>query len=235
MDKKKQNILFYLTVVVLLVILVAVIWLVFFKKSEVLVVNTETKEQITEVSPRQEVAAPVETEMNPTVASPRKLRAYNVYDNVTNEITLRPQYGNKYYPENLFDGKRSTAWVVGDKEFASYRNRTGSSYASINIGFDGHKLDHIMIRNGYGKSSKHFSMNARPRWIHVSAYKNGGVESEGTLYEGALRDTNSPQRIDFADLGNDYDYILISFDKYDTYPGTKYQDVCIDEITLYGN
>ena len=222
MDKKKQQTLFIVLIVLLSAILIGVIVLIVSKYTGG--AKEETTEVVEETGKGKGKSGKV-----------HELKAFAMNDPVTNAVTLKPQYGNHYEADCLFDDRRSTAWTVGTKEYSRFESGEGSGVAPyVNIGFTGKEVTYAMVRNGYGKSTKHFKMNARPQALKVEAYKKGSDTPVGTLYEGNLKDTNSPQKINFKSLDKPYDYVRFIVDKYSVYPGYKYDDICIDEITLYG-
>lgn len=228
MANKKQDKIFYAIIGVLVLILIVVVILIFGDGGNG---QSDAQAVSSEQSAVETVAAPAPHELEPT----HQLYAYPIKDNVSEAITLKPQYGNKYPAEGLFDNKRSSAWVIGEKEYNRFESNNGTgAIPYLNVGFEGSVVDYAIIRNGYGKSNWHFSINARPRSLQVLAFANGSSTPVGTLYDGVLSDTNTPQRLNFNQLDKPYDYVRFVFDRYSIYRGTKYQDICVDEITLFG-
>ncbi len=77
-----------------------------------------------------------------------------------------------------------------------------------------------MVANGYDKSDSAFKNNARAKTIHV---KSGNYFFE--TYE--LHDTAELQ---YLDLGFEVTMSDIVVEIVDTYPGAKYDDLCISTI-----
>ena len=73
---------------------------------------------------------------------------------------LKPQFGNSYGPENLFEGPQSAAWVEG---------QAGQGIGEwIAIEFDGMRtVRSITVRNGYQKSNDIFRKNNRVRQLRA--------------------------------------------------------------------
>ena len=73
---------------------------------------------------------------------------------------LKPQFGNSYGPENLFEGPQSAAWVEG---------QAGQGIGEwIAIEFDGMRtVRSIVVRNGYQKNSDIFRKNNRVRQLRA--------------------------------------------------------------------
>lgn len=182
----------------------------------------ENKTEMTET-----VAAATESQ---STGAPSKLQARPYFTTFLDVITCHPQAGNSYTASNLFDGRSTTAWIVGAKEY----NRSGKySQPEVIIDFDGKELDFALISNGYAKSNKVYENNARVRGLTVYAL-DGNNTRLGTLYSGYLEDTKIPQTLQFAKIGQPYSRVAFTLDYNNIYYGDKFQDLCINEIELFG-
>lgn len=122
---------------------------------------------------------------------------------------------NTYWPPNLSDGNSSTAWVEGKK---------GSGIGeSIFFRFNFPKKPlSIEIQNGYGKSQDIFNKNGRVKSLLLSA-------SDGTILKIPLRDEMGPQKFPFQPSAP---VNWVSLEILEVYPGTKYDDTCVSEISF---
>lgn len=155
------------------------------------------------------------------------LRYYGTYwhrsggevDNIAASSTLSPQGKANYRVINLFDHNHETAWVEGVKgygvgQWVEFQGVRGCSIGAINI------------LNGYVKSDKAWSENARVRLLKVTC--NG---KPICILE--LHNSRSLQTFDVYKL-LDRGVKTIRFEILDVYPGTKYQDTVISEIYFDG-
>lgn len=135
--------------------------------------------------------------------------------------TLSSQGSNNYDVSNIHDFNHETAWVEGVRgygigEWVEYR------------GVNGGGITAIKILNGYVKSEKAWSENARVKRLKV--YCNG---KPICIFE--LQNSRSLQTF-YVAIGNSYDVkVDFRFEILDVYPGTKYQDTVISEIYFEGN
>jgi len=93
-------------------------------------------------------------------------------------------------------------------------------YAGYNIFGSAPKAARLMVVNGYDKSDSAFKNNARAKTINV---KSGNYFFE--TYE--LHDTAELQ---YLDLGFEVTMSDIVVEIVDTYPGAKYEDLCVSTI-----
>lgn len=174
-------------------------------------------------------------------------RSYNPSDatllrvlDVSYSNSLAPQGNNTYVPWNMLDGNAATAWAVNLNNPAIYD--CDKLYGPM---FKVHckKLSHIVIRNGYGKSTSAFINNsraARVRFITFANDANDCGDNEVVLFEGPLRDDPTPQRLNIPlDLkwNNDITTVWMVFDTYTNggiIRGAKWNDLCISEIEFWG-
>lgn len=125
------------------------------------------------------------------------------------------QSSSKYSSTNLFDNKKSTAWVEG----------IDGKGIGEQLSFDFSqpvKIDAIKIWNGYQRSTNTYQSNAR-----LKSFSLG--ESTGKLYEYTLRDDEAAQRVDLrVPLESKFELKINS-----AYDGAKYQDLAISEILFF--
>ena len=128
----------------------------------------------------------------------------------------------------MCDGNPSTTWAVGLYNYNPYVDGFWGPIFTLKC----KKLSHIIIRNGYCKDNNSYKNNARTTGISFINFKNQAV-----LYEGPLKDTSKPQRLDvFSDSegNNNLEQVGISFFDYDFIPGAKWNDLCISEVEFWG-
>lgn len=128
---------------------------------------------------------------------------------------LAPQAGNRYGPDNLFDGRLETAWVEGKAGDGIGEWVLIETAAPIDIAG-------VQLLNGYHKNQTVFSRNGRVRGLVL-------VLSNGYRVEAELEDRDGiqeirlprPQRASWVQL------VLTS-----AYRGTKYADTAISELRV---
>jgi len=168
--------------------------------------------------------ATAEKNVAPAVEQPQKLKVTKVEFG----YYLAPQAGNTYEPSNMCDGNPSTAWAVGLYDFNPYTDSFWGPIFTVKC----KKLSHIIIRNGYCKNNNSYKNNARTTGISFLNFEDHSV-----LYEGLLKDTPKPQRLDISSDSqgsNDIEQVGISFFDYDFIPGAKWNDLCISEVEFWG-
>ncbi len=138
-------------------------------------------------------------------------------DNIVASSTLSPQGSANYKASNLFDKNHETAWVEGV-------NGLGVGQTITYQGVRGDYIDEIRILNGYVKSDKAWTENARVKSLKVTC--NGQP-----ICILQLQNSRSLQVFDLDYLLYDYDGVFtLKFEILEVYPGTKYQDTAISEI-----
>jgi caspase domain-containing protein len=126
---------------------------------------------------------------------------------------LDPQYGNRYGPANLVDGKNATAWVEGVSG-----NGSGEK---ILIAFDRPRLlSGFKIVNGYAKNEDIFFKNTR---IHTALVRLSNGSSETISLPDDMR-TNR-----FA-FGEPVETSWIEIEIGTVFPGDKYSDTALSEF-----
>ncbi len=126
---------------------------------------------------------------------------------------LTPQSGNDYGPENLWDGSDATAWCEG---------APGATGERLTIYLDNAPpFRRISFDNGYAKSARTFTRNARPRVLAIST--DTGVKMRATL-------PDSPgESIVELPLGA---HGWVEMRIVEVYPGTHYQDTCLNGVFI---
>ena len=126
---------------------------------------------------------------------------------------LPSQSGNNYGPQNLFDGSNRTAWcegVPGNGEGERIHIRIE----------DGPPFRRLLINNGYAKSADTYRNNGRARTIDITTDRGDRIRT-------VLPDTSSEVVVQ---IPGPVQYRELTIRIVDTYPGSKYQDTCINSI-----
>lgn len=131
---------------------------------------------------------------------------------ISSTSTLSPSSSMSYGPENLIDNSWRS-WSEGESD-------DGEGVAII-INFH-HKriIDHIYIKNGFG-DLKYFYENNRVKLLEV--------DTDGGSFVLKLEDTHAFKRYDFMDRVKTKTMVLRITD---TYPGEKWNDTCMSEISF---
>ncbi len=128
---------------------------------------------------------------------------------------LAPGHGNSYGPQNLTDGNDSTAWVEG-------RDGQGlGEFAVVEFGSP-RMVRTLTIRNGYNKNADIFAKNSRAKDVEIRF-------SNGDSLEITLRDEPGSQSMALAQpIETKWIALVIR----SVYPGSKYADTAINEISV---
>ena len=108
----------------------------------------------------------------------------------------------------------------------------GSVSRANHLGVMGKRQKYYLILLFQVKDKRSYKNNARTTGISFLNFKNQAV-----LYEGPLKDTSKPQRLDvFSDSegNNNLEQVGISFFDYDFISGEKWNDLCISEVEFWG-
>lgn len=127
-----------------------------------------------------------------------------------------PQYGLSHGTANLMDGDLSTAWV----ESAEGQGEGEAITLKLNGTYE---VSGFTIYAGYQKNGDIYAKNSRPARITV-------IFSDGSSQSMELSDINGPQKITF---GKPVNTSSIRFVIDSVYPGNKYQDTAVSEISLF--
>ncbi len=128
---------------------------------------------------------------------------------------LKPQFGNSYGPENLFDGPQSAAWVEG---------QAGQGIGEwIVVEFDSMRtVRSIVVRNGYQKSNDIFRKNNRVRQLRA-------VFSQGESQTLILPDRFGSELVT---LQNPVKAYWVKFIIDEVWAGNKYTDTAITKLVV---
>lgn len=139
----------------------------------------------------------------------------------TASSTLKPQQGNSYDASNIVDGSMDTAWVEGASGLGIGESVTISLDSKTEImGFG--------IYAGYMKDLNSFMNNGYP--VEVTVDFDGGYYYTVTL-EPEYDDRYHHGTWFTLDKVNYTDIVTITIN--DAVAGSKYDDVCISEFTLF--
>ena len=140
-------------------------------------------------------------------------------DKVVSSSSLSSQGSASYHVSNINDGNHEKAWVEGVAGHGIGQWVEFQGISDVHIGT-------INILNGYVKSDKAWSENARVKRLKV--YCN---DKPICILE--LQNSRSLQTFYVADLLENYSYInKLRFEILEVYSGTKYQDTVISEINF---
>ncbi len=127
---------------------------------------------------------------------------------------LEPRGEITYGPQNIADGKESTAWCEGEPG-------SGAGQTIEMRIDDGAEFRRLLINNGYGKSAKTFRGNGRLKTIEVSV-------DDGVAQRTTLPDTHDIAVIDLPRVGR---HKRIKMTIIETYAGEDYDDTCVDYLS----
>jgi hypothetical protein len=157
----------------------------------------------------------------PAMAEPPRPRAANEDCSRSGDTTLCASsvlpaaQGNIYGPRNLTDGNDKTAWVEGSD---------GQGLGEfVLLEFDSARVIRgLTIRNGYDKSPDIFTKNSRVKDIELRF-------SSGDSIEATLKDAPGPQ---YVTLNQPIKAKWIELVIRSVYPGSKYSDTAINELSV---
>ena len=180
--------------------------------------------------PEDSPVSPKETSTNVRTASAQPIRlprprsgtencavrpTLNGRDEYCVSSVLKPQPGNTYGAQNLFDGRTDTAWVEGH-----------SSYGIgewVVVEFDAARdIQGLMLRNGYAKNADIFDNNSRVDELALT-FSNGEKRTV------KLRDTGDPQTITLPQIVRAH-WVQIAIQS--VVRGSKYADTAISELSV---
>lgn len=177
------------------------------------VVVTEAK---TEKVPETESRTEERVESEPQVSSHALTRAF---DSLTASSSLDPSGSITYSPKNVMDGKPETSWTEGVSGHGM------GEWIKLEAGQD-QVVTGINILAGYAKNDQIYKQNNRVKTLKVEC--SDGTSKVFTLED--LADYLAYQELEF-DSPVRTKFIKLTI--IDVYPGSKYEDTCISEITLY--
>jgi ribosomal protein L37E len=127
---------------------------------------------------------------------------------------------DKYGVAKTIDGKLDTAWHSGGR---TARPRPISTNVGVEVRFvftGPVKLAEVTVVNGFARSPTDFTNNHR--------VKKMTVRTDTAEKEWSMADTADPQTLTFDGAPT----ARVTFIMVETYPGTKFEDVCISEVTF---
>jgi hypothetical protein len=140
--------------------------------------------------------------------------------NIVASSALKSQGSANYKVANIHDFNHETAWVEGVKDY-------GVGEWIEYQGVSGNEIYGIKILNGYVKSDKAWSENARVKRLKV--YCDG---TPVCILE--LENSRSLQSFNVKNLFDEQGVKTFKFEILEVYPGTKYKDTVISEIYFDG-
>jgi hypothetical protein len=147
--------------------------------------------------------------------APGESCARNGHETYCVSSVLKPQFGNSYGAQNLFNASTGAAWVEG---------RDGNGVGEwITIEFDAMRLvKSINVRNGYQKNNDIFRKNNRVRQLRA-------VFSQGETQTFTLRDRLGSELLMLPKPVRAY-WVKLIID--DVWAGNKYTDTAITKLLV---
>ena len=138
---------------------------------------------------------------------------------------MAPQGNNKYDAKNLYDLNPLSAWVEGVKgqgigEYVVY------TLDQVNV-----PISSINIKNGYVKNETAWKNNSRVKKLKV--YYNNKPVAILNLQDSRTEQVFDVKALKLNLLGKEIQQSFsIKFEILDVYPGAKYEDTAISEISF---
>lgn len=133
----------------------------------------------------------------------------------------------KYSEINLLDGNLKTATAINIKNGSSDK-KAPFYYLIFKNEFP---VDKIVINNGFEFNTNIYYQNSRPKEVQIQIQNNDDQFNHYTFQSNIqLLDSQARQEIN---LGNEIKIRNICILVSDTYPGTKYDDICISEMEFW--
>ena len=130
-----------------------------------------------------------------------------------------------YYPRNVIDGNRSTAWGL-----ESYQGSGGT----FTFRMPCRRLDHIVVWNGNWGEMGAWEDNARVRRLTISKRNAAGETTEIGTFALSNRHQSQTLRFDFnAPETRDIETLIITASG--KYSGILFQDLYLAELAFFGN
>lgn len=145
-------------------------------------------------------------------------------------LNVNSSDNSTYFPNNMCDGDVKTAWCEGEEGLGEG--------VSFTIKLDGyHQISAIKIYNGYLKTKDRYTINGKATNIQLS-YGKDVIQDAGLM---VMKDNNDPVQFANNELNptviiapNDCITNEITITIVDAVAGTKYEDVAISEIEIFG-
>ena len=130
-----------------------------------------------------------------------------------------------YYPRNVIDGNRSTAWAL-----ESYQGSGGT----FTFRMPCRRLDHIVVWNGNWGEMGAWEDNARVRRLTISKRNAAGETTEIGTFALSNRHQSQTLRFDFdAPETRAIETLIITASG--KYKGILFQDLYLAELAFFGN
>lgn len=130
-----------------------------------------------------------------------------------------------YYPGNVIDGDRSTAWGL-----ESYQGNGGT----FEFNMPCRRLDHIVIWNGNWGEMGAWEDNARVRRLTISKKNAAGETTEIGTFVLSNRHQSQTLQFDFnASETRDIETLIVTASG--RYKGILFQDLYLAELIFFGN
>ena len=130
-----------------------------------------------------------------------------------------------YYPRNVIDGNRSTAWGL-----ESYQGSGGT----FTFRMPCRRLEHIVVWNGNWGEMGAWEDNARVRRLTISKRNAAGETTEIGTFALSNRHQSQTLRFDFnAPETRDIETLIITASG--KYRGILFQDLYLAELAFFGN
>ena len=130
-----------------------------------------------------------------------------------------------YYPRNVIDGNRSTAWGL-----ESYQGSGGT----FTFRMPCRRLDHIVVWNGNWGEMGAWEDNARVRRLTISKRNAAGETTEIGTFALSNRHQSQTLKFDFdAPETRDIETLIITASG--KYRGILFQDLYLAELAFFGN
>jgi len=140
--------------------------------------------------------------------------------------SLEPSGDNSYYPENMEDGKKETAWVEGMDDYG-----IGVRIVIVFEGLAEHikiPFDGLQITNGYAKNDRIWLLNSRVKrlMVYLNDKPKLTIDLEDSIYPQFVRWDRDIIEVASGDI--------VELEIIDVYPGEKYSDTAISDLALFG-
>ncbi|MBR1759267.1 MAG: zinc ribbon domain-containing protein [Lachnospiraceae bacterium] len=179
--------------------------------------TTEETTTVPETTTEETTTQPeTTTQETTTQVTSAKISMDHIADVSCSSYLIEANLGFYHEAKNIIDGSLDHAWV---------ENGAGQGEGEwVRLEFDDvYTVSGFKIYAGYQKSDKTYYNNSRPARLRVSF-------SDGSSVDVTLEDYFGEQDVKF---GFEVETSSITFKILSVYPGEKYEDTCISEISLY--
>lgn len=161
---------------------------------------------------------------------------------------LSNQAGNNYHPSKMIDGNSATAWAAKLNQVDDYYENGLICGPVFDLATPS-RIAGVELQNGYCKSNDSFKNNTRASWVRIYRYRPeldgengedqmmGFIKNSDIIYEGPLDDS---MKMQYSPVSSSFDNskptravgLIFRFDR--MHKGTKWNDLCLSEINVYG-